>query len=404
MIFTKPLNALQEEDLQALVESQTPEGKTVEYKGELPGGTDNDKKEFLADVSSFANAQGGYLFYGIEEAAGVPQRISGLQLENVDGKKLQLENLIRDGLNPRLPRVDLYAISLLGQPNSWVLLLHIQKSWLAPHRVVFKDHGHFYSRNSAGKYRLDVSELRTAFELVGTAAERIRNFRADRLGKIVAGDTPQHLPEVTPKLVLHLIPFLAFDPAQRFDPNTLTYDSTGGLPLLRTLSFEPIEQFQEQHSATQVRVNFDGLLCYRPNAEYVQIFRNGCIEAVNASIAAESSTQRVIPGVPFERGFLQVAKRGLSIQQKLGIELPVFVMASLLGVGGYTINPNAGTVQAVGEPIDRADLLVTESIVDTFELDHHQVMRPIFDAIWNAVGFDESPFYQGLRPQSLLLI
>ena len=125
----------------------------------------------------------------------------------------------------------------------------------------------------------------------------------------------------------------------------------------------------------------------------MQIFRNGCIEAVNASIAAESSTQRVIPGVPFERGFLQVAKRGLSIQQKLGIELPVFVMASLLGVGGYTINPNAGTVQAVGEPIDRADLLVTESIVDTFELDHHQVMRPIFDAIWNAVGFDESPFY-----------
>ena len=283
MIFTKPLDTLQEVDLQTLIESQTPEGKTVEYKGELPGGTDGEKKEFLADVSSFANAQGGYLFYGIEEAAGEPQRISGLQLGNVDEKKLQLENLIRVGLDPRLPRVDLYAISLLGQPNSWVLLLHIQKSWLAPHRVVFKDHGHFYSRNSAGKYRLNVSELRTAFELVGTAAERIRNFRADRLGKIVAGDTPQHLPEQAPKLVLHLIPFLAFDPAQRFEPHTLTYDSTGGPPLLRTLSFEPIERFQEQVSATKVRVNFDGLLCYRSNAEYAQIFRNGCIEAVNAS-------------------------------------------------------------------------------------------------------------------------
>ncbi|HLX56145.1 MAG TPA: ATP-binding protein [Ktedonobacteraceae bacterium] len=393
MIFTKPLNALQEEDLQTLIESQTPEGKSVEYKRELPGGTDSDKKEFLADVSSFANAQGGYLFYGMEEAAGVPQRISGLQLENADEKKLQLENLIRDGLDPRLPRIDLYTISLSGRENTWVLLIHVQRSWLAPHRVMFKDHGHFYSRNSAGKYRLDVSELRTAFELAGTAAERIRNFRADRLGRIVAGDTPQILPEGAPRLALHLIPFLAFDPAQRFDPHALTYDSTGGPPLLRTLSFEPIELFQERHSATQVRVNFDGLLCFRPNAEYVQIFRNGCIEAVNASIAAESTAQHVIPGVPLERGFLQIAKRSLSIQQKLGVEPPVFVMASLLGVGGYTINPYVGTVQSVGEPIDRADLLVTESIVDSFELDYHRVMRPIFDSIWNAVGFDESPFY-----------
>ena len=101
----------------------------------------------------------------------------------------------------------------------------------------------------------------------------------------------------------------------------------------------------------------------------------------------------MIPGATLERGFLQVAKRGLSLQQKLGVELPVLVMASLLGVGGYTINQYAVTMQVAGEPIDRADLLVAEAIVDTFELDHHQVMRPIFDTFWNAVGLNKSPLY-----------
>src|SRR5713226_7686575 len=178
MALNKQLEALEESDLQALVDNQVSERKTIEYKAALPGNADGDKKEFLADVSSFANAAGGDLLFGIEEQAGTPTTLTGIQLADVDAQRLRLENMLRDGIDPKLPRVDLQPVALASKPGHYILILSVQKSWLV-HRVIFKDHGHFYSRHSAGKYRLDVAELRTAFELSGTMAERIRDFRAE---------------------------------------------------------------------------------------------------------------------------------------------------------------------------------------------------------------------------------
>lgn len=94
----KPLEAVNENDLQALIDNQVREGKTIDYKESLPGNTDSDKKEFLADVSSFANAAGGHLLLGIKEEAGLPVEISGLQGINADAEILRLENTIRSGL------------------------------------------------------------------------------------------------------------------------------------------------------------------------------------------------------------------------------------------------------------------------------------------------------------------
>jgi hypothetical protein len=59
MALSKPLEAIEESDLQALVDNQVSEHKTIEYKEALLGNADGDKKEFLADVSSFANESGG---------------------------------------------------------------------------------------------------------------------------------------------------------------------------------------------------------------------------------------------------------------------------------------------------------------------------------------------------------
>ena len=216
MIFYKPVDSITEQDIQELIDTQIDaqkaERKTVEYKQALPGGADNDKREFLADVSSFANTAGGNLLFGIEEQAGIPIKITGVQVDDADAYKLRLESMLRDGIAPRLPRVDVHPVALNSKPNHYVFLLRVQKSWLSPHRVIFKDHGHFYARNSGGKFRLDVTELRTAFELLGTTTERIRDFRAERLSRISAGEEiPALLNEEFPKLVLHMIPSSAFN-------------------------------------------------------------------------------------------------------------------------------------------------------------------------------------------------
>ena len=75
--MAKPLEFFTAADLQRLVDNRVQEGRAIEYKSALVVNTDEDKREFLSDVSSFANTSGGHLLFGIEENGGVPTRLLG---------------------------------------------------------------------------------------------------------------------------------------------------------------------------------------------------------------------------------------------------------------------------------------------------------------------------------------
>src|ERR1700752_4086540 len=184
-LSNKPLEAINESDLQALRENGVREKKDIDYKASLPNNTHDSKKEFLADISSFANASGGHLVLGMREEAGVPVELCGLQHINVDAEVNRLDNLLRDGIKPRLYMAPIQPVSLRAQEVA--IVIRIPKSWAAPHVVDYQGHWRFYSRNSSGKYPLDIGEVRTAFALTETIGERIRDFRAEQLGRIVAG-------------------------------------------------------------------------------------------------------------------------------------------------------------------------------------------------------------------------
>jgi hypothetical protein len=44
-------------------------------------------------------------------------------------------------------------------------------------------------------------------------------------------------------------------------------------------------------------------------------------------------------------------------------------------------------------PIDRDALIIPEIIVENYECNPAEVMRPLFDAIWNAAGWERSRNY-----------
>ena len=52
---------LSEADLAELITTQVPEGLRIEYKRDLYGNADKDKRKALKDISAFANAFGGHL-------------------------------------------------------------------------------------------------------------------------------------------------------------------------------------------------------------------------------------------------------------------------------------------------------------------------------------------------------
>jgi len=63
-----PLDRITDGHLSALIKAGAAESLHIEYKRETYGGNDDARREFLADISSFANSVGGDLVIGI--AAG----------------------------------------------------------------------------------------------------------------------------------------------------------------------------------------------------------------------------------------------------------------------------------------------------------------------------------------------
>lgn len=386
MDLREPLSSITEADLQVLKANEVAEGKSIEYKEALPKKDYKSKREFLADASSFANAAGGHLIYGIKEEEGVPTEINGLSGIDADAEKLRLENMLRDSIDPRIPGVEIKEIRLLT--SAVVIVVRIPNSWARPHVVNYRKHWRFYSRNSAGKYPLDVSELRDAFALSDTLTKRVRQFRTERLGNIVAGETPVPVGDGA-KIVLHIVPFGAFDPSKVFHTPSLGDD---------VWKLSPIYGRAHHH-----RYNLDGLVTYsqsrsdeNPAHPYVQLFRNGIIESVDTRmLVAEGENVPHIPSQAYEDYLLKTLPKYLSVQEELDTAPPLFVMLSMLGVSGYIMGVRKH-LDLWGEnryPIDRDALLLPEIVIEGFDVDLSEVMRPVFDSVWNAAGWPKSMNY-----------
>lgn len=379
-IQDKSLADITEEDLRALITAQVAEQRTLDYKRDLPGNSDKENVELRKDVSSFANAAGGQLIFGMDAKMGIPVDLCGVQTTDPDGDILRMEGIIGAGIKPRIQGIEMRSFKLVS--GRYVIIIRIPRSWTAPHMTMnTANWGLFFSRNSAGKYPLDIGEIRSAFIRSGSVAERIRTFRADRLAKIVAGETPQLLHE-GPKIVLHLVPFGAFDPGASF-PVTA--------PEQRNNIYSSIHPIGT--ASTHTRLNFDGVLRYGEEG-YVQLFRNGCVEAVDIQLLKPHSGKRIIPSVAYEHYLVVALRAYLAFLNQVGVEPPIALMLSLLGVAGYTMAVNSQRYFQLDEyPIDRNDLLVPEVVIDSYDRAAEDILKPCFDAIWNATGWERSMNY-----------
>lgn len=204
-MILKQANAVTWSDLIQLETDRRPENRRLEYKRDLVGARDADKKEFLADVSALANADGGDLIFGVHAPAGIPSGIEGVRPSDPDAEILRLENLLRDGLSPRITGYSLHWIPHPETSTRGCILLRVPASFAAPHRVVFQNWNRFWTRNATGKHEMDVHELSLAFTAALTLDQRITALHNDIVGQLGSGELPF---DVTPdpKAVVSLIP------------------------------------------------------------------------------------------------------------------------------------------------------------------------------------------------------
>ena len=389
-MIEKEFDAIGKADIEALISNAVSEDRTIEYKQQLPGGLDEDTREFLADVSSFANATGGDLIYGVREqrdaqgqATGTPEAADGLARINADAEKGRLESKLQDGVDPRIPGIRLRHID--GFPSGPIIIIRIPKSWAAPHMIKFKNLSRFYSRTSRGKFQLDVREIRAAFLASESVAEKISAFRSERAGRILTGETPVPL-DASPKLVFHSLPIAGFA-----EPEPM--DMKGAQAVWPNSKVRPMGQPRQWGPP---EFNFNGLLSVGGIGEatvgYIQLFRNGTIEAVCARI----TPGQIVYGITFEQELMREAVTYLDLQHLLGHGPPLFIAITLIAAKGFTILPNEPSFHdnwGFTRQIEQDVLLAPEVLVQEHGADFGRLLRPALDTIWQASGWPGSQGY-----------
>ena len=379
----KPIDEITAADIQALIDDEVMESRTIEYKRDLPGGSDKDKFEFLADVTAFANAGGGDLIFGITEENGKPVAATGLDMADLDREILRLEDLLRNGVDPRIPVVQTKVVT--DCEKNQVLVIHIPNSWSSPHMITLKGSQKFYLRNNGRKDKMDVTEIRAAFALSDSIAEKIRRFRDDRLAKLIAGDGPVRL-EGKYRMIAHVLPLISFSPDFQLSADELKKQSSKLSPM--------------GWDGWTTRYNLDGVINVAaqddptgPCIAYCQIFRTGVIEAATSYFIYDPEGQPSIHGISYEDDIIKTIKGNLDALRSLEVPPPFFLMVHMVGVEGCGIYIVRRLVGRHKPKIDRDILILPEVLIEDYCEDVERRLRPIFDAVWNAAGLKGSLNY-----------
>jgi hypothetical protein len=228
----------------------------------------------------------------------------------------------------------------------------------------------------------------SAFIASESLSERIRQFRSDRIAKIIADETPVPL-DLKPKIVLHVLPIESFTSGSSIDISLFEEEIK-----LKTIP--------ETGYRSVFRYNFDGFCHYdyydyedRTNSSYVQMFRNGCIESVtsygfypfqNINIFDESSIEEEL--IKTTKEYLEVLK------SKLEINPPILIRIGILGIKGYRIKwHDEHSNSKDNNEIDRDYPIIPELFIQSYDEKVSDILRPAFDTIWQACGYPRSKNY-----------
>lgn len=368
-------------DLQELVQVEVPESLRLEYKSEIYGNSDSDKRELLKDVSSFANAHGGHLILGIQEANGIATKLVGVKCDDPDAEILRMVQILRSGIEPVISGTQIKALPL--DKDRCAFLLRIPRSWNPPHRVIAKNINRFYMRHSAGIHEPSIEELRILFSQSSTALEAAKAFRDERIRSIYENEGPRPLIG-NGRLIIHIIPTAAF---------------SGMVNINIGAAHEAHQHFRPLASMGMTpRFNYYGFINERggdDNYGYTQVFRNGSLEATMANLVRERDGSLGIPGLKVERSIFEVLSSYIFGLRDIGVPPPLIIMITFEGVGGAHYHAIRNDWDGYYPTLPNDLICLPECFLEDYgePISHHRAVRPAFDALWNAIGYSEAQLF-----------
>ena len=378
-MISGPLEAIGTDTLDRLIANGVAESRTLEYKRDLPNPKDKDgKREFLADVTSFANSQGGDLLYGIDAPKGIPTAIAELSVDDPDAELRRWEDIIQSGVEPRIPGLHFRWIA--SAEGRGVMLIRVPPSPVGPHRIIFSNWSRFFSRRSNAKYEMDTHELREAFVAGEALPNRIHSLHLQAFDAAVRGELPVGLGD-DPKAIVSLVPMTYFRESRDLD---ITPEN----------ALAPIKPSGYMDSVEMI----EGVLLHTNPSEsgavrsYAITYRQSRIDVVwtigRVVHELRKDEAPIVWPKRFEDGVLDAAISGVARLQPFGIEGPWTVHASLTGIRNYHLVVNN---EYWSDPAWR-DRVTLPSL--RVEMMNRAALIPLLRSFWLAFGIrrPENPF------------
>ncbi len=385
-MFNKTFKDIAGTDIQNLIASGASEGNNLEFKREPWGNGDEEVREMLRDVSSMANAYGGYLLIGIDEEDSTGKAKQAVDVPDAENYRDRLLASCMANLQPRIIGLDIKTIECEGAKK--VVLIKVPDS-LNLHQVTFKGLYQFWRRHDRQKSRMTYEEIRDT--VIKNNMGSSQNTHLLKQRKSILAATGKPLIMVTAQPVKTEIELFKIGNEKLRD----ILKNSGGRYAGWNLDFRYDTAKPTIHG-----------LSISDNSRSVNLFRDGYMEAsieivkgyvyddkevyIDGS-AKEAKLFRSPALVEFTDSFL---KKIQIVMSEIGYEAPMSYSVALLNISGFVLydGKEGGFHHSHAIWRDGGNIEI-EPI--TFEfLKPEYIAKELCDRLWQAFGFEGEPYYK----------
>ncbi len=202
----REIKELNEKGLKDFLEKKIQEGYYLDYKRGLSGKSDKEQyREFLKDVTGFANAHGGQIIIGAEEPSenlSIESQLVGVQ--QGDKLAMSLERVASSSIDPRIAGLQVKFIPLSN--GNCAIVVHIPPSLGRPHMVNHDGHRTFYIRHTESTNPMSTHEIRESVFASASAEARAKEY----LGRMEK-DVREYVMQGAPVFLLQAMPIMPFE-------------------------------------------------------------------------------------------------------------------------------------------------------------------------------------------------
>lgn len=391
-LLNKHINDITEDVIKRLRDNSIAETKVLEYKMELKIGGDEEKKEFIADLTAMANTEGGVIVYGIEEGkdasgknTGIASNIVGIVVPNKDKLVQQIEDTVRSNTDPKINTIGIRFVAVEGVE---VLLIGVNKFISLPHMMTYKSSNKYYKRRNTGKYLVDSNELYELFMSNFLLKDRANNFVKERIAEVRNGGFFPNL-DLVGSFFLHIVPI------RHLADNLIDLTSMRNTEFLRQRMTPLMTGGGNQN------FNLDGFMTYSSIGQeihsFTQLFRDGCLEFYTSHFHRKDETKGdvyQINGFYIEGLVVESISKAFEIYAEFKIEPPYAIFINVFDTENGILVGDSRLWHYRATLIGRNSILLPSVLLQSNSVDLWKELKPIFDILWQSGGYSKSPYYK----------